>query len=84
MGGVSILKSLLVGAGQTHSWNSISKKWLSTASPGAVEPELWEDPAGIWAEHQAFKPPRPTWMAIGMVMMAWLGGRWAFAVAWPL
>lgn len=65
-------KSLLVGAGQTHSWNSISKKWLSTASPGAVlEPgELWEDPAGIWAEHQAFKPPRPTWMAIGMVMMA--------------
>ena len=42
------------------------------ASPGAVlEPgELWEDPAGIWAEHQAFRPPRPTQMAIAMVMMA--------------
>ena len=41
-------------------------------SPGAVlEPgELREDAAGIWAERQAFRSPRPTRMAVAMVMMA--------------
>lgn len=70
--GMSILQ-VTPGWSRTDSFMEQSfKKWLSTTSPGAaLEPgELWEDPAGIWAECQAFRSPRPTRMAVAMVMMA--------------
>ena len=49
---LEFLESLLLGAGWTHSLNSLSKKWLSVVSISAVlEPEEHgEDPVGIRAK----------------------------------
>lgn len=79
------LRSLSVGAGWIHSFNSHSKQSLSTARRCVfLEPEeYWEDPVGIWAKFQCLMPPQvwPAWL----LPWWWLGqaeSRWGACSGW--